>query len=166
MNHGKESAVMNAGRTVSLMAAVLVAISSLSMAAESWDASADYSAMNNPSGAWSYGRKWTVEASAMDLFTVRWGDSGWYLGNVGHGGPSIQGGANMWAKNNSNGYPCDRWTCPTTGRYNIRGRYNAADARGMDSYVYVVINGSVVFSSRIQQYPQSVAFTNDNVMLN
>ncbi len=71
----------------------------------------------------------------------------------------------MWAKANGNGYPCDRWTCPMSGKYNIRGQFYAADSRGMDSYVYVVTNGSVSFSSRIQSYPQTVSFTNDNCSL-
>ena len=72
-----------------------------------WDITADYSATSNPTGAWSFGRKLSVSASAMDVFTVRWGDSGWYLGNVGNGGPSVAAGPQFWAKANGTGVPQD-----------------------------------------------------------
>lgn len=143
-----------------------LALATSGMCAGSWDISTNYSTTSNPSGAWSYGRKWTVQTTTMDLFTVRWGSSGWNFGNTGNGGPAVQAGPVMWAKYNGNGYPCIRWTCPKSGKYNIRGGFNAADNRGMDSFVYVVINGSITFSNRIQSYPQSVAFTNDSVSLN
>jgi len=128
---------------------------------------ADYSISNNPSGTWSYGRKWSVTATAMDLFTVPWVGGGWYLGNVGDGGPSVQGTrVEMWAKANANGYPCGRWTCPMAGTYSIIGNFTGNDSRGVDNYVYVIINGSVTFSNRVQSYLQTVCFTNTNVALN
>lgn len=157
---------MKTQSTLIQAAIVLLALTTSGICADSWDISAGYSATNNPNGAWSYGRKWAVQTNAMDLFTVQWGDSGWYLGNAGNGGPSIQGGPTMWAKNNGNGYPCDRWTCPKLGKYNIEGQFYAADSRGMDSFVYVVINGTITYSNRITSYPQTVAFTNDSMTLN
>jgi len=156
---------MKTKRTIIQTATVLLALATSGICADTWDISTGYSAASNPNGVWSYGRKWTVQATAMDLFTVQWGGSGWYLGNAGNGGPSIQGGPSMWAKNNGNGYPCDRWTCPKSGKYDIRGQFSAADSRGMDSFVYVVINGSITFSNRITSYPQSISFRNDNVTL-
>lgn len=102
----------------------------------------------------------------MDLFDERWGTSGWSILNDGGVGPAMQAGPIMWAKYNGVGYPCYRWTCPKSGSYNIGGQFYAADSRGMDSFVYLVINGSITFSNRIQSYPQSASFANDNEYLN
>ena len=62
------------------------------LATTSWDLQNDYSGQNNPNGPWSYNRKETIAGTAADPMTVQWGTDGWYLGNVGNGGPSIQGG--------------------------------------------------------------------------
>ncbi|MBK8475316.1 MAG: immunoglobulin domain-containing protein [Opitutaceae bacterium] len=130
-----------------------------------WSITTDYSASQNPIGAWSYGRKWSVDAPAFDLFTVRWGDTGWYLGNYGNGGPSIQGGPVLWAKANGTGYPCVRWTCPKTGYYNIVGKFTGADSRGVDNNVYVVIAGTTAMSARLQGYEQQAPFQHREVSL-
>ena len=97
------------------------------MVASNWDISTDYSATANPAGAWSYGRKWTVDATAMDLFTYQWSDTGWNLGNAGNGGPATQAGPILWPKYNGNGLPCIRWTCPKAGQFNIQGRFTGID---------------------------------------
>ena len=123
--------------------------------ATSWDIAADYSSQNNPNGVWSYNRKWTVDGTAADTMTVKWGTSGWYLGNVGNGGPSIQGGplsqggVLLWAKYNGNGFPDVRWTAPDSGTFDIVGSFVGADTRGVDNYVYVVVNGTIVFQDRV-----------------
>jgi len=44
---------------------------------------------------------------------------------------------------------------------NLRGRFS-----GVDNFVYVVVNGSIIFSNRVQAYLQVVTFTNDDVSLN
>lgn len=64
----------------------------------------------------------------------------------------------MWNAANRDGYCTVRWTCPAPGRYVINGQFYAADSRGIDSYVYLVINKSIRFSDRIQSYPQSAPF--------
>ena len=106
-----------------------------------------------------------MEATSMDLFTVPWGSSGWYLGNVGNGRPSIQGGPQLWSKDNGNGYPTVRWTCPSSGLYNISGNFSGADSRGVDSLVYVVTNGATAFSGNVLGYQTVVPFTNITVSL-
>ncbi len=123
-----------------------------------WDAGADYSVGSNPNGPWSYGRKFNVEGGSFDLMTVRWGDSGWYLGNVGNGGPSIQGGPELWAKNNGNGLPVVRWTAPETGLYRITGKFIGADSRGVDSQVYAVVSESSQFAARVTGYQTEKQF--------
>lgn len=140
-----------------MLTLALAVIVSLAMAAsygyaECWDMSEDYSITNNPSGEWSYGRKWTVDGVAFDLFTETWGDSGWWFGNWGHGGPSIQGYPALWAKNNSNGYPAVRWICPKSGYYIISGTFFGVDSRGVDNMVYMVINGTTMFTGHLQYY--------------
>ena len=71
----------------------------------------------------------------------------------------------MWPKNNGNGYPCGRWTCPKTARYGLRSTFTGIDARGVDNFVYAVINGKAVFSSRVQGYQAAVTFATNNVPL-
>lgn len=116
-----------------IMALIGLAVASSSAYSESWDMSADYSWTYNPNGAWSYGRKWSPESGAYDLMTVRWGSTGWYLGNYGHGGPSIQAGPALWAKDNSNGLPVVRWTCPKAGSYDLACTFTGIDSRGVIS---------------------------------
>jgi hypothetical protein len=131
----------------------------------SWNIAADYSAQSNPNGVWSYNRKWTVDGTAADLMTIKWGTSGWYLGNVGNGGPSIQGNVILWAKNNGNGFPDVRWTAPSTGTFDIVGSFVGADDRGVDSNVYVVINGNIQFSDRVTGYLTSKSFSFGSLQL-
>jgi hypothetical protein len=158
-------------RTTIHASALFLALATSGICADSWDIAAGYSTTSNPNGPWSYGRKWTVQGTAMDVFTYCCDPAGfWWFGNWGHGGPALhtswtETGPSLWAKNNSNGYPTDRWTCPKTGNYNIRGRFYADDSRGMDAFVYAVINGSITYSNRIQTFPRSVSFTNDSVSL-
>ena len=159
------------------LASVVVTLYTLCLAsavfAETWDASAQYSTTLNPTGQWAYGRTWDLDTSTFDVMTVRWGESGWYLGNFGHGGPSFsgnaQGGGNtgphMWAKNNTNGYPDLRWTAPAAGNYRIRAKYTGDDPRGVDNLVYVIIRHQVDFAAQVksgerQEYTRHAVFLN------
>lgn len=151
-----------------LATTAFIALAISGMSQGSWNIATDYSGSSNPSGAWSYGRKWSATANAMDLFTVQWDSGGWYLGNVGDGSPSVSpGGPQLWAKYNDNGLPCIRWTCPETGYYDISGGFTATDNRAaVDVFVYASVNGSIVFSNRFLQYLQSASFTNNLAYLN
>ena len=133
---------------------------------DSWDMSAEYSIINNPNGAWSYGRKWNPGGSAFDILNIRWGDSGWYLGNWGHGGPSIQEGPNLWAKDNSNGIPVVRWTCPISGYYNLSSSFKGVDSRGVDVATYVTLNDSIIFNDNIEAYLEITEYSFDCIFLN
>jgi hypothetical protein len=131
----------------------------LGLGVRMWDASLQYSITENPSGAWQYGRKWSPEATQFDLMTVQWGDSGWFLGNWGHGGPSIQWGPNMWAKDNSNGLPCVRWTAPEAATYHADGRFMGYDSRGVSVLVFVVRGDSVLMTDSISQNEEVKPFS-------
>ncbi len=111
---------------------------------------------DNPNGTWSFGRKWSATGSSFDLLTVYGEDTGWWFGNWGHGAPAIRSGLNVWAKDNSNGLPAIRWTCPTTGIYNIQPTFKGIDGRGVDVLVFVVHNDTVIFQGSIQAYLQEV----------
>lgn len=131
-----------------------------------WDMTADYSGQSNPNGVWSYGRKWSPDNKGFDLLTVKWGATGWYMGNWGHGGPSIQSGPGLWAKNNSNGLPVVRWTCPEDGEYQLAGRFIGGDSRGVDVTAYVALNDSVIFSSIISANGETRQFQVPRIRLN
>ena len=130
--------------------------------ATTWDLTTDYSNASNPNGAWTCGRKWSIENGVFDVASWRWGDSGtvpsggygWYMNNWGHGGPSFLDGDGLqgpyaWSKNNSNGIADVRWTSPAAGLYSFSADFTGADSRGVDNYVYVAVNDSLVFSGRI-----------------
>ncbi len=142
----------------------ITTFSTLNIHAATWDATTDYSGANNPNGDWSYGRKFTA-GGGFDLMTVQWGGSGWYLGNVGHGGPSILAGPQLWAKNNTNGMPAVRWTSPMDGVYNLDTIFEGTDNRGVDNFVYVAINGNLEFSDRVSSYLDTAEFSLGNISL-
>lgn len=150
--------------TIATIAVLCAVVPIKANAAQSWDFGSSYSTTSNPNGAWSWGRKWAVEGGSFDLFTVRW-DSGWYLGNWGHGGPSIADHCAIWAKDNSNGYPVVRWTCPEAGAYNISGSFTGADSRGVDNFVYVVVDEQTGFSDRVTSDGDSAPFSLDDLQL-
>ncbi len=152
-----------------LLASITVAfcILPLDVWAGVWELDQDYSGITNPNGQWSYGRKWHPGGTAFDLFTTQWGETGWYLGNWGHGGPSIQGEpTQLWAKDNSNGLPAARWTCPESGSYHIGAMFYGWDSRGVDVNVYVAINGAIVHVGHVPAYQEtSYYFSNGAVGL-
>jgi hypothetical protein len=131
-----------------------------------WNMSDEYSSENNPTGPWSYGRKWSPDGGTFDLFTYRWGNSGWYLGNVGHGGPSIQAGPDLWAKDNSNGLPCVRWACPDSGFYSVNSTFIGWDSRGVSAITFVVVNNAIKFSAPLIANGDSTNYMSDYFYLN
>ena len=147
--------------------------------ASTWDITTDYSSVNNPNGVWEYGRKWTIESSAFDLMSFRWdtsgtlssGGIGWYMGNWGHGAPSMLDGngttvgPRVWAKNNSNGMPVIRWTSSQAGSYSIDALFTGADNRGVDNFVYVAVNDSLVFSDRVSSNLATAGYSVGNISL-
>jgi hypothetical protein len=75
----------------------------------------------------------------------------------------------MWAKYNANGYPCCRWTCPQKGNYSIVGWFAADGTYGGNTFVYVITNGSIMFSNHVassQSSPPPVDFINPLASLN
>lgn len=134
----------------------------------SWDASEEYSGSNNPNGVWSYGRRWSASGDGYDLMTSHeWGGGSgtfWLLCGTCWA-PSIQSGPDLWASQNGSGYPVVRWTCPKSGYYHIASRFVGADSRGVDTFAYVVIGGSPVFSGRVQGYGNVAPFTTNAIHL-
>jgi len=131
-----------------------------------WNISNEYSITNNPNGVWSYGRKWSADGNSFDVMTVRWGTSGWYFGNVGHGGPSITAGPNLWAKDNSNGLPDVRWTSPLSGTFRLSTTFTGNDSRGVDVIAYIAMNDSIVFSDNVRSYLDSTQYSSSHFWLN
>ena len=141
---------------------------STSVWANSWDLVNDYSGQNNPNGPWSYGRKWTISESDFDLFTAHWGSvqtKGWYLGGSTWS-PSIQSNVLVWANDNRYGYPVVRWTAPQSGVYSLAGKFWGADSRGVDSLVYVAINGDVIFNEHVTAYLEEDHFSFESLHVN
>jgi len=113
----------------------------------------DFSTTNNPNGDWSYGRKWSAATDNFDIFTV----PSWWFGNTGHGAPNVQPNS-MWAKDNSNGLPCVRWTCPEAGNFSLTTTFTGGDSRGVDVIVYVTKNSIILFTDIIQANNAKVSY--------
>jgi len=128
--------------------------------ADTWDITGGYSGTRNPNGSWSAGRKWSPDGASFDLFTHQWGPhNGWYMGNVGHGGPSMQAPpVIMWAKNNTNGLPAMRWTCPESDLYTIDCTFTGWDSRGVGVNVFVVVNNSTLFTDNIDAHLETASY--------
>ncbi len=131
-----------------------------------WNASIDFSITNNPNGAWSYGRKLAPNASSFNLFTQVYNGQNWWFGNYGHGGPAVQSGPNLWAKDNSNGFPVVRWTSPSTGAFALNSTFIGIDGRGVNVLVYIALNDSVIFSHNVTAYLDSTTYSANRINLN
>jgi hypothetical protein len=144
---------------------VLALATFIDVNAQQWNMSEDYSMTNNPTGAWSYGRKWSPQATSFDLFDKLWSPGWWWLGNWGHGAPAVMRWATLpgfWAKNNTNGLPVIRWTCPVSGIYSLSGKFNGVDTRGVDNHVYITLNDSIIFTDHLHYYLDSTNFSFSN----
>jgi hypothetical protein len=131
---------------------------------ESWNLQTQWSIINNPNGAWSYGRKWSATTNNFDIMSYKYLNTFWLLGS-GLYYPSIQGDPNLWSANNSRGLPCVRWTCPSVGNYNLTASFIGADSRGVQVNVYVTKNESVIYSAQILANNQTVNFSLNDVNL-
>jgi len=124
--------------------------------ADIWNTATDWSTVQNPTGAWSYGRKWAAAGEGFDLMSQRWhnvsaGGTGWYLGGT-QWAPSVMDSAYAWPGDNTGGIPAMRWTCPTDGIYDIDALFTGADSRGTSVHTYVVVSGAVLWTDRIDSY--------------
>ena len=155
----------------SIVFTILIAIFMISVfeiKAQQWNMSEDYSLTNNPTGAWSYGRKWSPESTSFDLLTQLWSPGWWWMGNFGNGAPAVMIWStlpSLWAKYNSNGLPVIRWTCPVSGIYSMISKFNGIDSRGVDDSVYITLDDSIIFLNRLRYYNDSTNFSFSNVQI-
>src|ERR1700733_14649814 len=104
---------------------------------QTWNAGEQWSATSNPSGAWSYGQRSSETGNSFNLMTSHCdcGGGPFWLSCPTCWWPSIQSGGtgpDIWAADNSSGYPVVRWTCPTTGTYDLVSSFVGADSRGVN----------------------------------
>jgi hypothetical protein len=153
---------MYAGKTLLVALVGLVGVALFAgdaSAGTSWNIAADWSGANNPNGAWSYGRKWNMEDGAFDLMTIKWTTNGWLMVWGQPWAPSMAWEGDMWANDNSNGYPVIRWTCPQDGSYSLDTTFTGYDARGVDTLVYVTVNGTIAFADHIEGHLDTTQFS-------
>ncbi len=151
-------------RKLLLVAAVLsgliICLVGPAAAVNTWNAAADFSATDNPSGVWSYGYE-SSGAGPLTLFTVEtngpygpaWAPPYTVLGvpaiwkntsdsleyAVAPGEVSLNPGYN-----DATALCVARWTSPVAGIVNISGYFGAGDLYPM--YYYIYKNGSNIFS--------------------
>ena len=143
----------------------------------SYSAVTDFSATNNPSGAWSYGYK-SFSSSTFTSYTSNgqpWtGINSWSPNSGGNCCPLV-------AQNSTGGiqsyltitHPIDllnmhpgengewsvvRWTAPATGTYQIRGRFEGIDRYGTTTNVRILHRGVQVWAGNISYYGVQTPF--------
>lgn len=79
-----------------------------------------------------YNRMWTRESNVPSVKRLK--DGVW-----------------MWAKDNEEGCPAIRWTCPKAGRFNIKGSFGGEDKSFAEVLAYVVVNGAVVLEGKVMK---------------
>jgi len=142
-----------------------------------YDASSDFSPLQNADGAWSYGYRasggaFTPYASGADIFGA-WTDS-WSRGNptwpfVTHnstGATLTCAGVVVQPADTLNLHPGQngersvvRWTAPVAGTYVFTGRFQGIDTTGTTSDVLVTHNGGSIFSGNVNGYGATAPFT-------
>ena len=133
---------------------------------QQWSSSGEYSKDNNPNKIWAYGKKSNPTASEFELMSIKWGDAGWFSGNIGDGSPSITSGPILWAKDNANGLPVVRWTCPKSGFFSINSFFADNDSRGVNNNVFVTLNDSLLFTGNVRTGSQVAEFDVGNIYFN
>ena len=145
-------------RFVAFVLLFVVLGSSHSFAA-TFDVTADFSATNNPAGAWSYGYRTTPLSSDFNLYLSSGNFTGvdfWFLAGTGlpdvgktpdPGGRIIMHPGNTAALESF--LSVVRWTAPADGLYDLDTVFTGDDSRGPNVNVFVVRNGLLEFTANI-----------------
>jgi hypothetical protein len=154
---------MTISRSIGLLA-VWAGLAGVPAFGQTWDATADYSATQNPNGAWRYG--WSTalpgpltiypNADVTNIGGERWVDySIMALGtpSVVHYGPSSTGqcsppGLTMHPGPQNQFSHC-LWTAPVSGTYSIQASFTALDTGG--PHGYVLKNGNAIGESLLRE---------------
>ena len=151
-----------------------------------YDVAADFSATNNPNGAWSYGESSTL-TSALTVYpnsgkfdppTVNidvWaGENHPYSPNVSYNGtgsvdtshPTIIwqiGQFSLHPGDSGGGGACEyshaRWTAPGVGSIDIDALFTGIDLGGTTTDVHVLHNGTSLFDGAIDGYNDTSSFS-------
>jgi cysteine-rich repeat protein len=145
----------------------------------SWDLGSDFSATNNPNGAWSYG--WTESdgsrftlGTRFDLRLEAWGGFRADDGNpsVTHNGtdttirysPTLfwEPGETAFHPGPGNERAVVRWTAPSAGEFAVQSRFYSKDSGATD--VSVVLNGTPVYAANLD-YDWSESRYEDRLVL-
>jgi hypothetical protein len=136
---------------------------------------ADFSPTNNPNGVWSYGKLASGIAplvSSFSLYTFTttfggiqdWGSSSSQFNPndfynpantpVTFGSLTLQAHQAAFHPGPNGEYSVFRFTTPSRGSYNLSATFTASDTHGpaRPDPVYVLDNGSVIFSGSVQAY--------------
>ncbi|HXI83711.1 MAG TPA: hypothetical protein VNL17_06435 [Verrucomicrobiae bacterium] len=163
------------------------AVLARSSAAQSYNAATDFSAVNNPNGAWSYGWSYGVGSTfSLDpVNTNSWfgsGLSGW-LGDPGNndGRPFIlhNGTANPITIANttyqpgqlaeeggeSNRVSIIRWTASSSGTFTLAATFSGLSSVGDSSDVHVLHNGTSIFNSTVFGSPSPTSYSGTQSIL-
>ena len=153
---------------------------SASSLASTFDAVADYSASQNPTGTWSYGWSTTLVSPLIvypqsSLFygyneISSWDDPG----NLSLGAPCVaknmtgnvvSRGTVSWQPYQLSFHPGQtgnfshiRWTAPRSGTVSVTAGFIGIDVVGTTTDVHVVYNGTAIFNDVINRYGDSRSF--------
>ncbi|HXI83710.1 MAG TPA: PEP-CTERM sorting domain-containing protein [Verrucomicrobiae bacterium] len=173
MTTSKKSALISTVAT--LLAVVVLARPGV---AQSYNAATDFSAVNNPNGAWSYGytfglgTSFLLNTSNTAAYAPGVPLSGW-LNSTGNGGIpyALHNGTAGLVTNNtstvyqpgqlaeqpgaSNAYSVIRWTAPFSGTFNIAATFSGLSSAGDSADVHILHDGLSIFNSTVSPGPTS-----------
>ncbi len=150
-----------------------------------YDPGAQYSATNNPNGAWSYGYENTLGGPFI-LYTLPLlvgGVEEWRITNMASGPPVIAYNPSTNAANlgtpvivgdgfalhpgPANQYSTLRFTAPTQGLYQVVGAFFGEDVDGTTTDVHILTNGVSMMNGEVTGYgPHTGPSFDQNVSLN
>ncbi len=153
-------------------------ISTTAISADSYDAAAEFSASENPSGVWSYGWSSTLEGE-MTPYDVGYlsaeGLDVWYGSSQGSNPSIVHNGTDTtiatsgndltWAPGQLSLHPGPsgqqsrvRFSVPTTGTWSIDAIFQSIDATGGSTDVHVIHNGLALFDEDVVGFGDSATY--------
>jgi len=157
-------------------------------AASAFSAAGDFSIVNNPNGAWSYG--WSTNiGSAFILDTLKtttsFGQPGLdeWLNGQGDGNASVQynttanpifiGGHTTFQvgvlginPGTNSAYGIVRWTAPSAGSFTITATFSGISTIGASTDVHIFLDGNSIFNSTVNGVPAPAVFSQiENLVL-
>jgi hypothetical protein len=147
---------------------VFLFAASASLLAGSFNATSDFSGVNNPSGSWSYGYS-SSGGSSVTLLPISFNNGGWQEGwttnsgfpavYINYSGSDVISGTVDVPTNVVQMHPASdgtnavvEFTAPSTGTFTITGQFQGDDTAGTSTNVGIYLNQVALFTGEVTGY--------------